>query len=371
MKIGILTLPLYNNYGGILQAFALQMVLECIGHDVYVIDVTNKYSRVEMFLRIVKRLIKKYFLGKINTVIFYERERRKENEITSQHTSQFINSYIHKRIYRKYSDIRESDFDAIVVGSDQVWRPEYFVGSITHAFLDFTKGWKNVKRISYAASFGTDEWSYSKRQEKKCGQLIKNFDAVSVRELIGADLCKDHWGIHAISVLDPTLLLSKEIYEQIVLDAKTPKSPGNLLCYVLDENEDKQKIIKDISEQHNLVPFRVNSRYEDHSAPLSERIQPPVESWLRGFMDAKFVITDSFHACVFSILFNKPFVVIGNIGRGMARFNTLITIFDLQQSRVSSDVIIQMDNNWEVTNQKLDFLRTHSIDFIESNLKAK
>ena len=82
------------------------------------------------------------------------------------------------------------------------------------------------------------------------------------------------------------------------------------------------------------IPFCVNSRIEEWDAPIQECIQPPVEEWLRGFYDAEFVVTDSFHACVFSILFNKPFIVIGNEGRGIARFESLLKTFGLEERLV-------------------------------------
>ena len=366
MRIGILTLTPHANYGGILQAYALQTVLERMGHKVEVIDVLYTVPDWKMFLRYTKRIILKYLLGKRNTIVFVEKESKRELAVVSQYTLQFVNRYIHIRTYKKYTDIRESDYDAIVVGSDQVWRPGYFSGNIKHAFLDFAKDWKNIKRIAYAASFGTDKWLFMKRQERVCGQLLQLFDAVSVRETSAVKICEEHWGVIPTPVLDPTLLLPKEVYEQLVQGAGTPKSPGTLLCYVLDENEEKKSIIQEIANQRHLVPFRVNSRYEDHSAPLQERIQPPVEQWLRGFMDAEFVVTDSFHGCVFSIIFNKPFFVIGNSGRGMARFNTLITQFGLEKNIRSDDVFIQMVNDWDVINQKRDELRVHSLGFLKS-----
>ena len=372
MKIGILTLPLCNNYGGILQAYALQTVLERYGNEVVVIDIAQPVPVLRIFLRIVKRFVKKYLFLRKNITIFSERKKEKEDLITSKHTSLFISRHIHKMTYKKYSDICESDYDAIVVGSDQVWRPDYFAGSIKHAFLDFAKGWDNIIRISYAASFGTDDWLFTKRQTSECCYLIKKFNAVSVRELSAVDICQKHWNIQATAVLDPTLLLLKDTYEQIVCESNIPQSPGNLLCYILDETDEKQRIIDDIAERCNLVPFRVNSKYEDYSAQLSERIQPPVEQWLRGFMDAKFVLTDSFHATVFSILFKKNFYVIGNKERGITRFVSLLSQLGLEHRLISESFempIFSSESDWGVVDEKLDSLRRDSIDYLNAALR--
>jgi len=342
MKIGILTLPLHTNYGGILQAYALQTVLERMGHEVVVFNPPRRIrlSLWKLPLVFIKRYIKKYILCKKNTRIFAEKYHQSIYPIISQHTQQFIDKYIHLYNVNSLNDIKKDDFDAIVVGSDQVWRPRYFmpmfVTGVEDAFLRFTKNWK-MKRVAYAASFGTDDWEYTLKQTKECGELLRMFDAVSVREESAVKLCKDKFEVEAQHVLDPTMLLDKEDYIKLFESANTPKSPGTLLNYILDETPEKKEIIENIAKEKNLIPFRVNSKIENPDAPLEERIQPPVEQWLRGFYDAEFVVTDSFHACVFSILFNKPFLVIGNEGRGMARFQSLLKIFGLENRLVTKD----------------------------------
>lgn len=331
MRIGILTLPLHTNYGGILQAYALQTVLERMGHEVVVIDTPNVKYAPSLFT-LSKRIIKR-FLG-YRVGVFSERKHNRTYPIISQHTQPFIDKYIHRKVVHSPKELQESEFDAIVVGSDQIWRPKYY-GKIEDAYLAFAKGWK-IKRVAYAASFGTDEWEYTLEQTKSCGELLKKFDAVSVREASGMGLCKEHFGVDAKHVLDPTMLLDKEDYIRLIEAAGTPKSKGTLLNYILDETPEKRALIEQIAKDKGLVPFRVNSRVEDYTAPLAERIQPPVEEWLRGFYDAEFVVTDSFHACVFSILFGKPFVVVGNKERGMARFESLLKMSGLEDRLVSS-----------------------------------
>lgn len=330
MKIGILTLPLHTNYGGILQAYALQTVLERMGHKVVVIDTPNVKS-MPSFLAMGKRIAKRV-LGK-RVEVFSERRHNREYPIISQYTQPFIEKYIHRKEISSLHELRKEDFDAIVVGSDQVWRPLYFTFSfktdVNNAYLAFAEEW-NIKRIAYAASFGTDDWEYTLEQTKTCGGLLKLFDAVSVREASGVQLCKEHFGVEALHVLDPTMLLDKEDYIHLIEAAGTPKSKGTLLNYILDETTEKRALIEQIAKDKKLIPFRVNSRVEDCTASLEERIQPRVEEWLRGFYDAEFVVTDSFHACVFSILFNKPFIVIGNKKRGISRFESLMKIFGME-----------------------------------------
>ena len=342
MKIGILTLPLHTNYGGILQAYALQTVLERMGHEIVVLNHERQYSLPlwKQPLSYGKRIIKKYILGRKDTRIFQEQHINREYAIVSQHTQKFISTYIHTYNIESFKNLKSTDFDAIVVGSDQVWRPKYFTylfnSEVENAFLSFAQKW-NIKRISYAVSFGTEDWEYTIEDTELCGELLRQFDVVTVREESAVRLCKERLGVEASHVLDPTMLLSKEDYIKLFDVANTPKSSGNLLTYILDSTPEKMDVINKISKEKELTPFRVNSKAKAPHASVEERIQPPVETWLRGFYDAEFVVTDSFHACVFSIIFGKPFVVIGNKDRGMARFESLLKIFGLEDCLFSSD----------------------------------
>ena len=108
------------------------------------------------------------------------------------------------------------------------------------------------------------------------------------------------------------------------------------MCYIIDETTQKIRLIDMIGLKNGLTPFYTNSKVEDFNAPQAERVQPPLENWLRGFIDAEFVVTDSYHACIFSIIFNKPFVVVGNKKRGISRFYSLLHSLSLSQNIILS-----------------------------------
>lgn len=369
MKIGILTLPLHTNYGGILQAYALQTVLERMGHEVCLIEKKWKPFRLPLWktpLVYGKRVLKN--LAGHPYPIFYEQKVNREEPITRQNTDLFINRYIKRRIVDDFSELKESDFDAIVVGSDQIWRPKYFKDNIGNAYLKFAEGW-NIKRIAYAASFGTNKWEYTAAQTKECAQLLKQFDAVSVREASGVDLCRKHFGVEARHVLDPTMLLSAEDYIRLFETAGTPKSPGTLLCYILDETPQKTSLINEICKKWKLQPFRTNSP-SDINLSSHKRIYPPVEQWLRGFHDAKLIITDSFHACAFSILFNKPFIVIENKKRGVSRITSLLHLLGLENNSYVNHQPIKSDleMDWNAVNASKKLYLIDSMDFLSKNL---
>lgn len=369
MKIGILTLRLHNNYGGILQAYALQTVLERMGHEVNVIDIKSSKSFPLWRLPLIyaKRFLMKYLFRK-NVKIFLEKYERKHWPMMCQFTYEFIDKYIHRLSFDNVNDLIQEKFEAYIVGSDQVWRPGYF-GKIEHAFLDFTAN-RNILRISYAASFGVDKWEYTKQQTVNCRNLIQKFNAVSVREKSGIDLCKKYLHHNAEWVLDPTMLLDREDYINLIKATNTPKSKGNLMFYLLDETPAIMDLISRISEDKRLIPFRVGSKVNDRTAPLEERIQPPLEEWLRGFFDADFVVTDSFHACVFSIIFKKQFIVIGNKERGMSRFESLLEMFGLENCLcdVNNYNIEQGKIDYDEVHAKLNTLRKHSITFLKTAL---
>lgn len=341
MRIGILTLPLHTNYGGILQAYALQIVLERMGHEVKVINKTAVYRLPVWKAPFVyaKRILKN-ICGE-NIPVFLEQKLLKEKPIIRQNTDKFIKRYIHLLSVDDYSLLKSSDFDAIVVGSDQVWRPLYF-SKIEDAYLGFAKDW-DIRRIAYAASFGTDEWEYSKKQTKLCKELLKRFDAVSVREKSAVDLCMRHFAREAFHVLDPTMLLSADDYIRQFDLKSLPKSQGTLLCYFLDDSSAKKAVADKIAKETGLLMFNVNAKVEDWSIPVDKKIQPPVESWLKGFYDAEFVVTDSFHACVFSLIFNKPFIVVTNKERGISRISSLLEDFDLKDRLVYTIADLNID----------------------------
>ena len=346
MKIGILTLPLHTNYGGILQAYALQTILERMGHAPHVINLDrtpNSYSSYyvfKSFVRLVLSSVRRLKLYPTYNIRKLEQKQYERFLVKSEFTRFFIDKYIHNYWVRNYtSDIDRGDFDAIIVGSDQIWNHtrSQAIGGVQFAFLPFLKN-NDVIRLSYAASFGKDNWEYTAKETEIAREYIKKFAAVSVRESSGIKLCQDNLGINAAQHIDPTMLLTAEDYiNELALNSEA-KSPGNLLVYLIDSSVEKDTIVDYIEEKLYLKKFIVNSKAEDFQSKnnINDCIQPPVEKWLRGFMDAEFVITDSFHACVFSILFHKPFVVVGNKERGIARIISLMEMFDVNGRLVSN-----------------------------------
>lgn len=374
MRIAIITLPLIGNYGGILQNYALQTVLKRMGHTVETITLPWELQQPwwRKPLAYGKRSIDKYVLRRRKMPVFYEQWYNRTLPILVHDMWNFVEEHIHTRRIENFTDISEGEYDAFVMGSDQIWRPMYSYRPIMNAYLDFAKDWKNTKRLAYAASFGTDQWEYSELQTRQCTALAALFDGISVREEAAVRLCREHLHCEAVHVLDPTMLLAAEDYVALLKDKKLEAPRGELLTYVLDETPEKARIIEKVANHFQYAIYRANSRFEDWTAPLTERKQPPVEQWLKDFQDAKFVITDSFHATVFSILFGKPFIVIGNKARGLSRIDSLLKMFGLEKHLNYAGSEPDMSQNYVINERqilaRLAVLRSGSIGFLQDTI---
>ncbi|WP_166332561.1 polysaccharide pyruvyl transferase family protein [Sphingobacterium chungjuense] len=379
MKIGILTLPLHTNYGGNLQAYALMSILKELGHEVYLIDRKKDRIAIKDFpITVIKRFVGKYILRRPGIELFKEYAEEQQLKILGKRTKFFLDKYVQPKTKAFYSslmlhrNIENYQFDAIIVGSDQVWRPRY-TPNIFDYFLGFLSRESSTRRIAYAASFGTDEWTFSNQETIGCAGLLQKFNYVGVREDSGVILCQDKFSTPATHVLDPTMLIEESYYTKLFTPSDTDKLGKKLLVYVLDENADKTRVINHIAERYNLEVSRVNSEIENKSIPLKNRVAPHTEEWVKGFYEASFVVADSFHACAFAIIFNKPFVIYGNPKRGLTRFTSLLKMFELEDrliidSSMLNDKLMNTPINWERVNYLLNEYRINSKSFLENAL---
>ena len=374
MKIGILTLPLHGNYGGNLQAYALMKVLRGLGHEpCLIVRRAKPFPAKRIPLELVKRIVKKLVLRRAGTSIgegiFHSRLRK----LTEKNAREFIDGHIQPqtREFSSFKDISRNistySFGALIVGSDQIWRPKY-TPSIEESFFSFLASSESTKRIAYAPSFGTDEWEYTQEETKRCAGLLQRFDSISVREISGVRLCKDKLGRESTHVLDPTMLLDVNDYLDLSQNVPTsPASKKNLLVYVLDLTDEKRAVMDHLARNLELNPIHAN-RLDANGSSI------PVEEWVAGFRDSAFVLTDSFHACVFSILFNKPFIAYGNARRGLARFESLLSIFGLKSRLISepsqaTPELINSTINWQEVNCKVAERRAASMHFLSDSLR--
>ena len=362
MKIAILNLPFDNNYGGNLQRYALITTLQRMEHQVEHINLQQKYS-LPWFKKpfsYTKRIVKKLFFNK-NTLIFQEKRLARKIAARNKLAMEFYEKYIpHTKVLYSIADIKavciEQKFDTYIVGSDQVWR-EGMTKSIglENYFLKFTNK-ENVKRIAYAVSMGTTDEPYSQRQIKVLSSLYEKFNSVSVREHFALRLLEKYgWkNPQPEWVVDPTMLLLPSDYQKLVdaSNAVEDIASGKIFCYILDKNEDVAKTI----EKHEQMLGK-----ERVMTGLADTATVSIEQWLCNFLKCDFVITDSYHGTVFSILFNKPFLFVGNEKRGNARVDSLFKMLGIK----NTDKI-----DWPVINQKIEEQRKNSISFLFKSLHS-
>lgn len=359
MKINILTQPLYTNYGGILQNYALQEVLRRMGHDPLTVNIPARPPiKGALWKDVIKSGISLY--KKLNGIYPYPYLSPNKNAIKAHEFSRQLGEFAEKYISKvdvpaPFSSkvAEEYPADAWVVGSDQVWRP-WCSHYIENCFLDFLPD-DSTKRIAYAASFGTDQWEISREMTEKLKPLAQKFDAISVREKSGVELAKKYMGLEAEWVLDPTLLLSAEDYLKVVPEGFLEKREPQLTAYILDPNKKKIKEMHKMAKSNNL---KLKIAGKMHSVRLEG-----IEEWLADFAKADAIITDSFHGTVFSLIFNKPVKVLKNPLRGNTRLDSLFEQLGIQKE--DSEKIYIKDS--ELNN--INNLRTNSINYL--NLKLQ
>ena len=381
MKIGILTLPLHSNYGGILQAWALQSILREMRHEVVIIDrdyATPTGNNKTLWYKVASQ-IKKQFL------ILIGRRKRflKPSSELVQYSEQNLNHFYSDHLdtspkFRNNNDfllyVNQNHFDAYIVGSDQVWRPKYSPDLMTY-FLDFLQKDNKTKKIVYAASFGVDKWELSKEETDKAKRLAPLFNLITVREASGVGLVRHYLNCNSTHVVDPTLLKKKEDYINLIEQSsvKLQKSKGELFCYILDDSKEARSFIYTCTKETSYKPFYCKSRSiwnikKDDN--IENCIIPPVEQWLKSFLDAQLVITDSFHGIIFSMIFNKPFWVITNKNRGPARITSLLNQFNLEHRILSDTTCVNYNSpiDWKYINDTMDALSKKSKDILTSSL---
>lgn len=374
MKIGILTHPLDYNYGCLLQAYALQKTLINMGHEVVTI---NRYSDPNLpFMILLKSWVYRFAMkitkGAKVSLVWNKEESLRTKDILSTNTQKFVDRNIINTGRVLPKDLPGIDdkyqFDAYVVGSDQVWLPHFSLNS----FLDFVHR-DNVRKVFYAASSGKMSFADIPELAVRCKSLCEGFSGISVRESSLINVARESLGREAIQVLDPTLLLRAQDYLDVCVE-KTEPSPI-VFTYLLDKTADKKTIVNRVSEdlQLPIVNGSVENDYKKgQKMDISKCIYPSVDHWLLNLNRAKFVVTDSFHGTCMSIIFNKPFVVIGNENRGIDRFLSVLEMFGLQDRLImnNNDFTPSVYDSLPVQsiNSVLEAKRKESLDFLMQNL---
>lgn len=361
MRVALLTLPVDENIGGHLQRYALMTILQNMGHDVTHINLRYNFDNEswlqKCWFHVRESLVK---IKKRQQVFPFQKTRGEliqlDYERECKQTDHFYERYIQhtKVIDTKKKLYKLSGYDCYIVGSDQVWRKQmtrHF--GLSTFFFDFLT--LSDKRIAYGISFGSAENELDEAEINELGQLYKRFAMVSVREDKALDLLR-HYGWNSPTpthVLDPTMLLEKAWYLNIINQHKGKEHfiPGKyIVSYIFDKSEKNMQRVKENEE-----------RLQMKSIQLSTDGQVAVEDWLNALYNSAYVVTDSFHGVVFSILFQKPFSFLKNDFRGNGRVDSL--------SRMLQIDLTKDEQKWNDVEQRLSESRKNSLEFLERSLQ--
>ena len=264
-------------------------------------------------------------------------------------------------IQNSFKEIKKDDYDVLMVNSDQTWRrwDKYFYD---YGFLKFAEKW-NIKKFVYGASIGFNTWKLSKRDDKIARNLLKNFTGISVREEGSIKLIRQHFKVNPTLVLDPTLLIDKKYYLDIIKDYHGKIEMKNK--YIFMYTTYKNNIVTNLSKKAGKI-----FNYDVYYYQLNNNSL--IQDFIYYMVNSNAVITSSFHGSVFSIIFNKPFITIYNKLDAKERFNSLDKIFGIHDRLFEKDDKVTFEQLLKPLNidyKLLNQLKKNSINFLIKNLE--
>ncbi len=254
-----------------------------------------------------------------------------------ENASNFVkkHGYVMTQTYQ-FSDFNKhnENIDTFLIGSDQLWFYDCYKSWGHSLFLDFANDDK--RKISYATSFGHKNPKIPDNEIPKLKNLLNRFDALSTRELDGVDILKDKFDVSAVQVLDPVFLCDMKNWEDIANDAERKTMGDYIFTYMLDPTDSKTKALEYLSKKLKMPVVSITDKQynKEDKYKLLKKFGvlkgATIEELIYHFMNAKYVVTDSYHGACFSLIFNKNFVAIINAKRGISRFETLSKLFNVE-----------------------------------------
>ncbi len=277
-------------------------------------------------------------------------------------------------------------FNAFVLGSDQMWNYHLSRPYGQSYFFDFVN--ENKIKIAYATSFGKDTYIGPDDEKQKTYHNLHRFDGISVRDDFSQRICKEDFDISAELLADPVFLCPVDKYNELIEEASEFKIEEDyIFAYILDPNERIGASIQKIAEETQkkvIVVFNQSGDKESFKERLhisselvSYELNPTVNEWLYLYKNSQYVLTDSFHGTCFSIIFERPFIVLKNMGRGGARFPFLLGEFGLLDRMIETpeDFVVKFNEagldlkiDYDSVNVKIMEKRSESIDWLKKHL---
>lgn len=378
MKIGVLTYwTSYDNYGQLLQCWALQQYLIENGHDPYLICYkAESGSNIKCFLRRVYHFIR-FCCNYIYSKNFREKYKNKNNRCFDTFRSKYLikSKYRYKNIFELRTN--PPDADCYITGSDQVWARSFNSVEDGVYFLNF--GPSSTKRISYAPSFSMS--SFPSEHIETLKQYLSLFDIISVREKSGIEFCEKA-GFISTLVCDPTLLLKKESYQKILRGKKISESYIYIYSInIKSSDEIRWHELKMMAQRMQNDIFVTTAGGYIPSEELFDREDvvydySTIGEWLANIANANLVVTPSFHGVVFSIIFHVPFVYVplaNSFSSGNNRVFDLLEVLNLSDRVLLNDKdyyeLYKTDIKWEQVDKMLEEFRVGSVEYLNNALE--
>lgn len=320
-KIGVISVRHETNVGNNLIKYAMSIILKEFGYSPYIIGTHWNNMSIS-------------FINKTTNLVI---------------------------INKNFSEIKKDDYDILMVNSDQTWR-KFDENFYDYGFLKFAENW-NIKKFVYGASIGFDDWKLSYKDDQICKRLLKNFSGISIREEGSKKLIEDHFGIIPTVVLDPTLLIDKKYYLNIIKDYKNKMNMKKKYIFIYTVFYSKY-IIDAINEACRIF------NYDAYYFLLNKTSS--TEDFIYYMVNSNAVLTNSFHGTVFSIIFNKPFITIYDKINAKERFSSLANLFGIQERMFENHQKInyeQLIKPLNIDYKLLNKLKSKSINFIKKNLE--
>ncbi len=371
MKIGIISIHSAHNYGSVLQAYALQEEIKKFNEDVKIINYRPNYfdTQYKMFsIKVYKR-----YKGIINKILHlgwrilkirsrYIKYRKFENYIK--------NRYNLTKKYRTYKELEKAnfDFDIIFCGSDQIWNTDITEGFDKSFYLGFAD--KKTIKASYAASVGREKIDLKYEEEYK--KYIGRLDFIALREEESKNIIQEYTEKPITITIDPTLLIEKEKWNEIASKSKMDIKDKYILVYILEENEEFVKIVNAISEFLGIRVISPSKKIRFNNETIYPEVGP--EDFVKLFKNAEFVITNSFHGTVFSLIYEKKNCIIPHKKTGARMCNLMkkagledriiANYNDLNLKKINKDI------EYDRVKENLDAERKIAEDYIRNVLSA-
>lgn len=360
-KVKMLTFHNAENYGAALQAYALKETLKELGLDASFVNYEN--DRILSDYKLIRTNSLKSFFSSL----WYMPRNLKRKRSFKSFSDKYLDTKTH--VYSTCEDIEKDicEGDIFVAGSDQIWNPE-----LTHGLSDvYTLNFKtklNIKKIIYGASLGNEELLQKSASAFK--EKLATIDAISVREQSVIKPLEEICGKKVEQVIDPTLLLNKEVWDKLITDNDTATLPYEkyILVYTLFESDEVTKIANYLSKKTGLkvVHFRKYNAYENEYMNLYSK--GPVD-FVNAFKNAAYVVTNSFHGTVFSLIFERKFYSVLPASRA-GRIKDLLNTLELDARIIQNEKEINLDDKIDYVKVKdrIAELRVKSIEYLKKGV---